>query len=196
MIDLRSLAVVLAVAIGSLAGPSTLRAQETATPAATPPPEATAPVYLTIANSGCMPDQLIEATTDVAERVEIDETVKGDDTVETRPLPDGITLLAGRTTTLEPGGDHLLLIGLREELVAGDSFLLTLSFLYTGDVSVPVTVRDDDEPAANETPAAPVSIGTIKVTGAWTLVTGSPSGTPVAGPASSTVLDAGSRRDS
>jgi copper(I)-binding protein len=172
---------VLAVLIGAiLASPPTVHAQEIGTPAATPAAGATAAVYLTIANSGCMPDQLIGSTTDVADRVEIHETAKDGDTVAMRPRPDGVTIPAGGTATLAPGGDHLMLIGLREDLVAGDSFLLTLTFEFIGDVSVPVTVRGDVAPPAEETPPVPVSIGTIRVAGAWTQATVGPSGTPAA----------------
>jgi periplasmic copper chaperone A len=172
---------VLGVLIGSLlAGPATLQAQEIGTPAATPAAAATAAVYMTIANGGCMPDQLLGATTDVADGVEIHQTAKDGDSVAMRPLTEGLTVLAGGTTTLEPGGDHLMLIGLREDLVAGDRFLLSLSFLFSGDVSVPVNVRGDVEPSSDQTPSDPASIGTIRVADAWTRATVSPIGTPAA----------------
>ena len=160
-------------------GSPPVSAQESGTPGATPAAATTA-VYLIIANDGCMPDQLVGATTDVADAVEIHETAKEDGAVVMRPLPDGLTILAGSTAKLEPGGDHLMLIGLREDLVAGNSFLLSLTFLFAGDVSVPVTVRDGSAPAAAVTPPAPVAIGTIRVADAWTPAAASPSGTPAA----------------
>jgi copper(I)-binding protein len=162
------------------ASPSTASAQVTGTPPATPEAGATASVFLTIANSGCLPDQLTGAESDVAERVEIHETVKDGDVEEMRPLADGLTIPAGKTIRLEPGGDHLMLVGLREELAAGSSILLTLTFDFAGDLWVTATVRDGNGPAAEMTPPAPVEVGTIRVSDVWIEIAPEASGTPTA----------------
>jgi copper(I)-binding protein len=54
-----------------------------------------------------------------------------------------IALPAGETVTLQPGGLHLMLIGLAEPLELGDTFDLTLDFAEAEDVTVSVEVRDE-----------------------------------------------------
>jgi copper(I)-binding protein len=151
-----------------------------ATPPATPPVAVTAVVYLTIANDGCLADRLIGATTDVAEIVEIRESVREGDLIESRPRADGLEIPAGGTARLDPEGDHLMLIGVREELPAGGSFILTLTFEFNGEVPVSVVVHDGVEPPAEEAFGAPVTVGTIRVATAWARVTTDSTGAPVA----------------
>lgn len=57
--------------------------------------------------------------------------------IEELPVP------AGATVQLVPGGYHLMLIDLAEDLVPGSEFELTLTFAEAGDVTVTVEVRED-----------------------------------------------------
>jgi copper(I)-binding protein len=47
----------------------------------------------------------------------------------------------GKSVTLAPGGYHIMLTGLRQELKEGDSFPVTLSFEHSAQVTAAVTVR-------------------------------------------------------
>jgi len=58
-----------------------------------------------------------------------------------RPLPDGLMLPAGGEVALEPGGYHLMFIGLKKMLKQGDSFAGTLTFEKAGTVEVSFTVE-------------------------------------------------------
>jgi copper(I)-binding protein len=42
---------------------------------------------------------------------------------------------------LEPGGLHIMLIGLKQKLAPGDSIPLTLVFEHAGEVTVEIPVR-------------------------------------------------------
>jgi periplasmic copper chaperone A len=53
-----------------------------------------------------------------------------------------IAIAAGSTTTLEPGGYHLMLIGLAAPLTAAQTFDVTLEFSGGETLVVPVTVRN------------------------------------------------------
>jgi periplasmic copper chaperone A len=55
---------------------------------------------------------------------------------------DGIDLPAGTTVELVPGGLHLMLMDLVDDLAPGDSFELTLSFAHAPDLVVTVEVRE------------------------------------------------------
>ena len=48
---------------------------------------------------------------------------------------------AGGQVTFEPGGLHIMLIGLQRELEAGDRFKITLQFEESGTLTVEVSVR-------------------------------------------------------
>lgn len=52
----------------------------------------------------------------------------------------GINLPAGKTVSLEPGGMHIMLIGLIAPLKQGQSFPLTLSFKNGGTKEVTIAV--------------------------------------------------------
>jgi copper(I)-binding protein len=57
-----------------------------------------------------------------------------------RPLA-GIDLPAGQKIALKPGATHIMLVGLKEPLRAGQSFPLTLYFEKAGAKEVTVTVE-------------------------------------------------------
>ncbi len=97
-------------------------------------------VYLHIDNRGEEPDRLVGAASDVAEKTELHETVMEGDRMTMRPV-DGIDVPDGSHAHLEPGGYHVMLIGLRRKLAEGDSFPLRLTFERAGTVEVTVQVR-------------------------------------------------------
>lgn len=59
-----------------------------------------------------------------------------------RELTDGLTLPAGETVTLAPGGYHVMLLDLAAPLTAGDEFELTLDFATADDLTVTVEVAE------------------------------------------------------
>jgi copper(I)-binding protein len=52
-----------------------------------------------------------------------------------------LALPAGQPVELEPGGSHVMLIGLADPLEVGESFDLTLQFTRSGDQVVRVEIR-------------------------------------------------------
>jgi copper(I)-binding protein len=52
-----------------------------------------------------------------------------------------LTIKAGQDLVLAPGGYHVMLTGLKQALVAGSTFPITLTFEQTGPVTVSVEVR-------------------------------------------------------
>ena len=127
----------------------------------------TGAAFMLIQNRGATDDILLGGETEVAQVVEVHEMAEADGVMEMRPLTEGLTIPAGGEKTLEPGGYHIMLIGLREDLTNGKTFDLTLRFQNAGEITVPVTVRPRAELAADATPAAPVAFGDITVSNAW-----------------------------
>ena len=94
--------------------------------------------WLTIRNSGDA-DRLVGAGSPAAARVELHRHIHRDGVMTMRKV-EAIDLPAGSETALEPGGDHLMLFGLKAGLKTGGSFPLTLVFKKAAPVTVEVRV--------------------------------------------------------
>lgn len=82
--------------------------------------------YLTISSE--IDDRLVSASIEGVTRTEIHTVINEDGVMRMRPLADGISIGAGESVTLKPGGLHLMLIGLEEPFVEGESREVTLRF--------------------------------------------------------------------
>jgi periplasmic copper chaperone A len=96
--------------------------------------------YMVLRTTDGGPDRLVGAATPAAERVEIHAHVMEGGVAHMRPVP-GIDLDAGRPAALEPGGFHLMLMGVKAPLAEGATVRLTLSFARAGAIDVDVPVR-------------------------------------------------------
>jgi periplasmic copper chaperone A len=114
-------------------------AVENAWARATASAASTGAAYLTIIDHGA-PDRLVSASTPIAGSAELHQTTQHGGVMEMRPV-DGLAVSAGKPVTLAPGGYHLMLMGLRQPLHAGESFPLTLRFEKSGAVQVSVAVQ-------------------------------------------------------
>lgn len=99
-------------------------------------------IYMTITNTGATADRLIAVQTDVANTVEIHETTLENDVMRMREMSDGLEIAAGAGVMLEPGGYHVMLMMLPENLYPGDAFVVTLVFASGTEITVGVPVRD------------------------------------------------------
>jgi copper(I)-binding protein len=98
-------------------------------------------VYLTITNGQLKQDVLVGASTPVAARAVINQTAT-DASGMTAMHPSGpIMIRAGQDLVLAPGGYHVMLTALKQALIAGTTFPLTLTFEQTGPVTVAVDVK-------------------------------------------------------
>lgn len=98
-------------------------------------------VYLTVINKGKKPDRLLSAQSAVAETVELHETQTVGDRTMMHPAKNGVEIPADGRVEFKPGGNHIMLIGLRRDLQPGDHFQVTLQFEKGGALSVQSTVR-------------------------------------------------------
>lgn len=97
--------------------------------------------FRSIRNSGTAPDRLVSARTDAAARVELHTMRTDGDVMRMREVP-AIELPAGQEVQLRHGqGHHLMLIDLKQPLVVGDRFDLTLVFEKAGEKTVKVWVQ-------------------------------------------------------
>lgn len=96
--------------------------------------------YMSIVDTGSEGDRLIEASSDVAEAVELHTHIKDGDVMKMRRV-DAIEVPAGAGVGLEPGGHHVMLIGLKRRLTVGDEVTLTLTFERAGKVALTAPVE-------------------------------------------------------
>lgn len=143
----------------------------------------TGAAFMTITNAGSEPDHLIAGKTDVAGTVEIHEMFEKGDVMVMQPVDGGLEVPAGGSVTLEPGGYHVMLIGLTKDLTAGMTFDLTLTFENAGDVVIQVTVQRE-APVMDASPS--VELGDLTISGIWSrpapALLGTPSASPEASP--------------
>jgi periplasmic copper chaperone A len=98
--------------------------------------------YLTITNETVTDDALLGVSApDVATSVSLHETTTGDDGMTGMHHAPSIAIPASGTVVLEPGGFHVMLDGLRRDLVAGETVQLKLTFERAGPVTVDALVR-------------------------------------------------------
>jgi copper(I)-binding protein len=116
--------------------------------------------YMMITNGGAEDDALLGVSADFADRVEVHETfttgaeesgegmgdtgdmegMEGGEMMGMRPV-ESITIPAGGSVTLEPGGYHVMLLGVQQVFDEGDTVTLTLTFQNAGEVTVEAPVR-------------------------------------------------------
>jgi periplasmic copper chaperone A len=70
--------------------------------------------------------RLVSASSPVAGVVEIHEMSMQGTTMQMRALPDGLALPAGQAVELKPGGYHVMLMDLKQQLKAGEMVPVTL----------------------------------------------------------------------
>ena len=96
--------------------------------------------------------RLLAASSPVAAMVEIHEMRMDGNVMRMRALSDGLVLPAGKAVELKPGGYHVMMMGLKQQLNVGDSVAVTLTFegpdkkRETLELKVPVRVAQH-EPA-------------------------------------------------
>jgi periplasmic copper chaperone A len=97
--------------------------------------------YLVIRNGTTEDEVLLRASTDAAERVEIHRSMTDDSGMHGMQPVESIHVPARGESTLEPGGLHLMLFGLTEDLEPGDRVTLRLEFENAGTREVVADVR-------------------------------------------------------
>jgi copper(I)-binding protein len=113
---------------------------------ATPPGVRVGAVYFTLRNPRQAPDHVVSVRSAISERAEIHETKMSGGIMRMRQLTE-VTVPAGGVLALEPGGAHVMLIGLRDTLVPGSKVPLVVTFRRAGEVATDVIVRSlDGEP--------------------------------------------------
>jgi len=107
---------------------------------ATVPAVPTGVAYFVVRNASPDPDRLLSVTTPVAEKAELHAHIHEGNMVRMRKL-DAIAIAPASNTALEPGGLHVMLLKLKQPLIQGQTFPLTLVFERAGTTTIQVAVQ-------------------------------------------------------
>jgi periplasmic copper chaperone A len=91
-------------------------------------------------------DTLVSIESPVAALAQVHETRMESNMMMMRELEAGLPLPAGEAVQLKPGGNHIMLMGVREPLRAGQTVPLTLTFANAAPVEVTATVGQPPAP--------------------------------------------------
>ena len=97
-------------------------------------------VYFEIAG-GRSPDILLSAMSEIASEVMIHKSIMDEEGTMRMEHQENVPIPAGETVKFEPGGLHIMLIGLHQDLVMGEAVELKLLFENTGEVIIPRSRR-------------------------------------------------------
>jgi copper(I)-binding protein len=97
--------------------------------------------YMTITNTGTASERLTGGSSAVAQSFEVHEMKMEGGVMKMRPVAGGIEIKPGQTVTLDPDGDHVMLVALKEQLKQGSRFKATLEFAKAGKVEVDFVVE-------------------------------------------------------
>lgn len=126
----------------SLGQAAELRVQDARASASFPMAQ-TAAVYMTLHNTSDSQRRLMAVSVDkgLADDAQLHVTKLDGDMMRMREVTEGLSIAANDSATLARGGYHIMLLGLHQRLMAGETFPLTLTF-DSGD-ALTVTVAVD-----------------------------------------------------
>jgi copper(I)-binding protein len=103
-------------------------------------------VFFEIENHQDGDDRLINAASNVADKVELHTHKEEGGVMKMLHVPEGFPIPAGGMHALARGGDHVMLMGLKTELKNGNTVDLILTFEKAGEVKVEATIDNDRRP--------------------------------------------------
>ena len=107
--------------------------------------------YMRLTDQGTKPDELISASTPVAQKVEL-HVFEVENGVYAMHKVDAIAIAPGAASTvLRPGGAHVMLESLKRPLRTGTTIPLTLTFQNAGMLTIEVPVESPQPAVANAT---------------------------------------------
>mgnify|MGYP005988122611 CR=1 FL=1 len=102
----------------------------------------TGAAYVSLTNQGeqAVTLESVSAPVSLVNEVQLHDMVMDGETMKMEQIMDGIALPVGTDIALQPGGKHIMLMGLNDTLDAGKTFPLTLNFGESGSITVDFTV--------------------------------------------------------
>jgi len=103
---------------------------------ATPKGASAGAAYMTVTNTGGVPDRLSCVSSDASGKCQIHTMTMEGGVMKMRPVEGGLEIKPGETVTLKPGGLHVMLMDLKHPLQQSRDVKITLKFEHAGTVDV------------------------------------------------------------
>lgn len=99
--------------------------------------------FVTLKNTDKKDDVLLSASVDkaLAEQTELHLGYIENGQAKMREVKDGVLLKAGEITQLKPGSYHIMLLGLKNDLIVDHKFPMKLKFRNGGEQEIEVIIR-------------------------------------------------------
>jgi periplasmic copper chaperone A len=108
-----------------------------------------AAVFMTLMNHSTEDDRLLSVTSDAADRAELHtHALDANGVMHMGEVTEGFPIAGQEPHMLDRGGDHIMLLGLRQGLKQGDIVTITLKFERGEELVVEVPVDNDRKPGA------------------------------------------------
>ena len=111
--------------------------------------------YMKITNTGTVPDRLIGISSDSASKLEVHEMKMQNGVMKMRPVQGGVEIKPGETVELKPESFHVMFVGLKKPLTAGDHIKAELVFEKAGTVNIEYDVLAMGARPSHDMPGMP-----------------------------------------
>lgn len=101
----------------------------------------TTAAYMVIHNTAAETDRLLGATSEAANMVTVMESMMMEGDVMSMSDIPGIEIPGGERVELKPGGYHIMLMDMKQDLVDGGTVMVVLEFEKAGKMSLEVPVK-------------------------------------------------------
>lgn len=101
--------------------------------------------FMVLTNNTDAPWTITAASSDVAETSEFHDMTEMDGQMMMMKMEHGITLKPQTGAILQPGGKHVMLMGMKKQLKAGDEVTFTLTYDNGKTATVTAPVKDSPE---------------------------------------------------
>lgn len=105
-------------------------------------PDGMTSAFGTFTNTGDRQVRIVSASSAVAASTELHEVVESGGTSTMREKKDGFAVPAGKSLTLKPGAEHIMLMGLKQPITTGESVQIELRFADGSTQTVTALARD------------------------------------------------------
>lgn len=116
---------------------------------AVPPGQANSGAFMTFVNTGDVDHSVKSAASPVADKVELHTHTNNNGVMEMRQVPQ-IDVPAKGRTELKPGGFHIMLLGLKQPLTAGETADITVTFEDGSSTTVKAPIQDITPPMGGQ----------------------------------------------
>jgi len=107
---------------------------------ATPPHAKNSAAFLMLTNNTDKEIKLVAVSSDIAERVELHNHIKEDGMMKMRQVEE-VTIAANGNTSLQPGGYHVMFLGLKKDLTEGENVDIRLFFDNGDELNIEAPVK-------------------------------------------------------